>query len=161
MKRGVAVEQLKVIKKTNGRASRFALSGRLHDCFDSDCVISAYSAVNRFSGDSVFSSDSFFLVIRFFLVMMRVGEFRGFFQFTVCRHDMFERLFRMAAQVFVIVRASGFRFLPCCHEVVLRRRQVRMLPCVNIFLWPLRHRHAGQNQHCREGSAPQEIRFHL
>jgi hypothetical protein len=39
---------------------------------------------------------------------------------------------------------------------------MRMQLSVDVLYWPLRdHRHASQNQHRREGGAPQEIRFHL
>jgi hypothetical protein len=93
--------------------------------------------------------------------MMRVSEFGGFFQLMVGRLQMFECLFGVAAQLFTIVSTSCFRFLPRCADVMLRGCQMRMLMSVDVLDWPLCDCHASQNQQYGQGTAPQEVRFHL
>lgn len=93
--------------------------------------------------------------------MMSVCVFGGFFQLTVRLLQMLECFVGVAAQLLVIVGAGCFRFLPRGTDVMLRGCQMRMLMCVDVLYWPLCDRHAGQNQQYGQGTAPQEIRFHL
>jgi len=74
---------------------------------------------------------------------------------------MLKSLFRVSAQLFVVVGAGGLCFLPRCDDMTLRCREMRVSVCVDIFHWTLRNGHAGQNQQSREDAAPQELRFHL
>ena len=93
--------------------------------------------------------------------MMPVGVFGGFFQLTVRRLQMFEGLFGVTAELFVIVDAGRFRFLPRGPDVMLRGRQVRMPMSVDVLYWPLCNCNAAQDQQHGQGAAPQEIRFHM
>ena len=93
--------------------------------------------------------------------MVRVGVFGGFLQLAVRREHVFKRFFGVPTELIMIVGAGRFGFLPCSREVMLRRRQMRMQLAVDVLYGPLCHCDASQNQHRRESSAPQEIRFHL
>jgi hypothetical protein len=93
--------------------------------------------------------------------MMRVSEFGGFFQLTVRRLQMFECLFGVTAQLFVIIDAGCLRFLPRGTDVMLCGCQMWMPMSVDVLYGPLCDGHASQNQQYGQGTAPQEVRFHL
>jgi hypothetical protein len=90
----------------------------------------------------------------FFLVMMSVGVLRGFFQLTVRRLQMFERLFGVTAQFIAIIGAGSFRFLPRGPDVMLRGCQMRMPMGVDVLYRPLCDRYASQNQQYGQHAAP-------
>jgi hypothetical protein len=89
-----------------------------------------------------------------------ISEFGGSFQFTISGLDVLFGRIGVATEFIFIFPLSFIGFPPSFSQIVLSRREVRMLLGVDVFRRALREQHTSTNQSSRQQTRKKNLSFH-